>query len=67
MASRRHEKRKMRRRACQGKIRHETQHDAERHIASLRRKDSDKMRVYRCETCAGWHVGHAPRVWGAAT
>ena len=64
MASRRAEKRRARRRACNHKIRHETQHDAERHIASLRRKDSDKMKVYRCETCSGFHVAHAKRTWG---
>jgi hypothetical protein len=51
-------KRAKRRRGCIGKHRHETASDAYAHKYHLGKHDTDKMRVYHCRFCGGWHVGH---------
>lgn len=58
-------KRRIRRRSCTGKVRHETEQAARDHIGSLvRRKGwSGRMNAYRCAFCNGWHVGHRDRKW----
>lgn len=53
-------KRRIRRKACEGKQRHDTQAAAHVHVVSLWRKDQSKMRSYHCQFCKGWHVGHKP-------
>ena len=49
-------KRRLRRKACQGKIRHKTD-GAAFYAAS---KTGDGCAHYRCEFCSGYHVGHPP-------
>lgn len=57
MASKRH----IRRKACAGKQRHETQLEAVAHSASLRHKgEIGQLNSYRCVYCGGYHVGHTP-------
>ncbi len=57
-------KRRLRRKACDGKIRHATIQDAKRTIYELNRKDAingqhrGRMNAYYCKFCAGVHVGH---------
>ena len=58
MASRRAEKRKARRRACKGKIRHETMQEAQAHQAAMFFRKGERMHAYHCETCGRYHVGH---------
>lgn len=56
-------KRAIRRRSCDGKIRHADQREALDHIAGLNRRKGfqGSMNAYRCDFCGGWHVGHRPR------
>jgi hypothetical protein len=56
-------KRAIRRRACKGKVRHETieaalVHTCARSIAT--RGDQGPMNAYRCAFCGGFHIGHRP-------
>ena len=53
-------KRRIRRRSCEGKIRHKSKEAAFLHIRGLRNdgKDTNKQcHFYRCKFCKGWHVG----------
>lgn len=58
-------KRRLRRKACDGKQRHESAAEGLQHIRELRRKDAvqgqhhGRINVYRCKFCKGYHVGHA--------
>ncbi len=47
------------------KISHKTKAAARSHARSLAKKTGSRgvLNVYKCETCDGWHVGHAP--WSA--
>lgn len=58
-------KRRLRRRSCEGKVRHESAAGANIARAKLARRDDDRMNAYHCRFCGGWHVGHAPgsRQW----
>jgi len=40
------------------KIAYETRDEAETHARSLMKRERAPMSVYRCGTCAKWHVGH---------
>lgn len=54
--------RRLRRKACDGKQRHESHDRAAAHIKSLRHAfghDGTWLRVYKCKFCKGYHVGHA--------
>jgi len=51
-------KRRIRRRACETKVRHLTHAAAMKHLRSLR--SPDPLNVYRCAFCKGFHVGHKP-------
>jgi len=56
MSSKRH----LRRKACDGKVRHKTQQDAIYQIISLR-KDNQNVKLlkpYRCKFCKKFHIGH---------
>lgn len=49
-------------RGCAQKRRHETREGAGGEKAALVAKtneSADKVSVYRCIQCGGWHVGHA--------
>lgn len=53
-------------RRCAGKTRHEGKSGAAAERASICAKDgirTDKMSVYRCDQCSGWHVGGAANVF----
>jgi hypothetical protein len=48
------------RQACEGKVRHASKREA---VAHVRRKIrlgalASTLRVYRCDHCGGYHVGH---------
>lgn len=54
-------KRNLRRRACEGKVRHLRKEYA---LIALSRTpnyefDLGRLHVYQCGHCGGWHVGHA--------
>lgn len=44
------------------KVRHATHADAERHRLGLKstenKKRGNRLHVYPCRFCGGWHVGH---------
>lgn len=48
-------KRALRRRSCEGKVRHASAGAA--HIAALK---TPGTHAYRCNFCGSYHVGHAP-------
>ncbi len=56
-------KRRIRRKACTGKIRHETQQEAAGHRSHLIRSKGYQglLNTYHCKFCGGWHVGHGGR------
>lgn len=51
---------------CRGKIRYGTWEDAQRHCAELagsrdeHRRRAQRLNVYHCRWCGGYHVGHRP-------
>ena len=51
-------KRRIRRKQCDGKIRHKTKEDAHSARYSLQKKTGEWLRIYKCKFCGGWHVGH---------
>lgn len=56
-------KRKIRRKSCDGKQKHESRNDAVNHKMTLVRKGipiGAKLWVYLCSFCSRWHVGHPP-------
>lgn len=54
-------KRAQRRKACTGKRRYETEADARRGIAILRRHgETALLTAYRCPHCHAFHFGHPP-------
>lgn len=54
MASRRH----IRRKQCEGKVRHETAQEAGTASWKAKQKWGDSMYPYKCSNCHGWHIGH---------
>lgn len=54
-------KRHVRRRQCEGKARHPDSVTAIREATRLRKRNADGwyLNVYKCQFCAGYHVGHA--------
>ena len=58
MASKRH----LRRRACEGKKRYDTEEDANRAADYIfTYQHDDRADVYRCDHCGAFHVGHRRR------
>lgn len=55
-------KRRLRRKRCERKVRHETQAIAIAEAMRLRRRHglSERISAYGCQYCGGWHVGHLP-------
>lgn len=53
-------KRRLRRRSCERKVRHEDPGAAWAMVKRLHRTKGDQgnLQVYRCPFCGGWHVGH---------
>lgn len=59
-------KRRQRKKACEGKRRFASVHEAERAMFALlkNRKNPTRlhiMRSYLCQFCKGYHFGHTPR------
>jgi hypothetical protein len=54
-------KRAIRRKACKGKVRHESIKEGTKAIIALRRDKghSGMMNCYKCKFCGGYHIGHA--------
>lgn len=50
-------KRRLRRKGCTHKVRHESEAFAK--IAAYKTKG--RVGAYKCKFCGGWHVGHAPK------
>lgn len=53
-------KRRLRRKACDGKTKHISSRDAMDAIHSLKRsgKYNTRMNVYKCKFCKKYHIGH---------
>lgn len=53
-------KRAVRRRSCEGKVRHASHTDAIIALSVMKRagKCQSDARVYRCKFCGGYHIGH---------
>jgi hypothetical protein len=49
--------------ACRGKVRHATEADARKHLASmerrhaLKRRDGSRVQIFECRSCGGFHIG----------
>jgi len=56
-------KRRIRKRSCASKVRHETAAEAGGHIRDLRKRDKDgpHRQIYKCRFCGGYHVGRENR------
>jgi hypothetical protein len=56
-------KRRIRRKACEGKVRHATQAAAMTALKKLQRTKGRQglLVAYRCKFCRGFHFGHAPQ------
>lgn len=54
-------KRRLRRKACKGKVRHATIDAGQAAIAALNRQRGwqGRMNAYHCRWCGGVHIGHA--------
>jgi hypothetical protein len=54
-------KRRIRRNACTGKVRHESAENAQARIRQIRAANpgTPRLNAYRCQFCGGYHVGHA--------
>lgn len=50
-------KRRLRRKACEGKRRHADEAGARVEVAKARVRG---LHAYQCPHCSGWHVGHPP-------
>ncbi|MDY7027968.1 MAG: hypothetical protein SVR04_06700 [Spirochaetota bacterium] len=53
-------KRRIRRRSCEGKVRHESLEAAKIACREMRRQ-GEIVRPYHCRFCGGYHVGHYNR------
>lgn len=51
-------KRRLRRKECERKKRFATKHEASLGALGATRRGVDRLRVYRCRFCGGWHMGH---------
>ncbi len=50
--------RRVRKIACDGKVRHETKGAA--YVAAHRTGNGREVKPYKCQFCGCWHVGHQP-------
>ncbi|MGE0333217.1 MAG: hypothetical protein AB7P37_21260 [Ramlibacter sp.] len=62
MSSKRAIRRRLQRKACQGKVRHANEAGANVALRKLRRTGTTDgvMQAYACRFCGGWHIGHVP-------
>lgn len=56
-------KRRLRRKACTGKVRYGTQEDCDKVMRAVNSKSEvrQRMSAYKCKFCNGWHFGHTPK------
>jgi hypothetical protein len=54
-------KRRIRRNACTGKVKHDTQAQAVSHVINTRKRRLTGNHPYKCPFCHGWHIGHTPK------
>lgn len=56
-------KRGIRRKQCDGKVKHKTQQDGMIAISKLHRHRGYQglMHCYRCSFCGQWHIGHVQK------
>lgn len=54
-------KRRLRRKSCEGKVRHLTMAGAQIQARLARRNTGESIGAYKCKHCKGYHVGHALR------
>lgn len=56
-------KRRIRRRSCAGKVRHESAAAGQAAMGGVQRRNGydGPMDCYRCSFCNGWHIGHRAR------
>ena len=53
-------KRRLRRKQCETKIKHESRSNAFSALRSLLKRDNKWfMTVYKCKFCGKWHIGHS--------
>lgn len=59
-------KRRIRRKACKGKIRHADAASAWSALSALNRNKGYQgpMNAYACRFCGGWHIGHSRGAFG---
>ncbi len=43
--------------ACEGKLKHKSRADAEKHARNVRHRRSVAVRAYLCLECDLWHIG----------
>lgn len=58
-------KRRIRRKSCEGKRRHETHHDAMIEMCQGRVREG--LVIYKCQFCHHYHVGHKTKAAKRAT
>lgn len=54
-------KRRLRRKSCTGKQRHDTEAQAVAHALSEFKRSGERLEAYRCRFGAHYHVGHESR------
>jgi rubrerythrin len=54
-------KRRLRRKACGDKQRHDSEDAAKRHAIHLRKKTEVYYQTYKCKFCGKWHIGRPDR------
>jgi len=52
-------KRRLRRKACEGKVRHLDLASAWEAARVAAQRSGDIIHAYRCQHCGGFHIGHA--------
>lgn len=59
-------KRRLRRKSCEGKIRHVDAGAAQAALTALVRNKGwqGPMNPYKCRFCGGWHIGHSRGAFG---
>lgn len=51
-------KRRIRRKQCEGKVRHASRDAAITAVRQMARRRDVYLVPYRCQFCKGWHIGH---------
>jgi len=51
-------KRRIRKKACDGKVKYKTVKDAQSARINMKRFKGENLTVYKCKFCRNYHVGH---------